>query len=82
MTWKVTEFGNEKFGHIKLESFLSDKSHNWIPDGSSFVLYGMGVGHFYLEDYSKEAMKPTATIFFNENHSVCLHDPVVAKWVN
>lgn len=82
MTWKITKFGNEKFGNTELEIFLSDKSHKWIPDGHSFVLSDMGVGHFYLEDYSKELNIPAASIFFNENHSACLHDPVVATWVN
>ena len=82
MTWKLSKYGRDKFGCTELESFISNKSHEWIPDGSSFVLKGMGIGHFYLEDYSKESEKPAASIFFNENHSVCLHDPVVAIWVN
>jgi hypothetical protein len=81
MTWELTKFAEEKFKHTELKTFLSDKTHNFIYDGGCFVLPGMGMGHFYLEDYSGEARKAAGTIFFNENHSVCLHDAVVAEWV-
>jgi hypothetical protein len=81
MTWTLTPFGEEKFKNTELKIFLSNKPHNFIPDTFQFVLEGMGVGHFYLEDYSVEARKPAATIFFNEDHIMCLHDAIVARWV-
>ena len=82
MTWQLTKFGEEQFKGTELKQFLIDKPHNFLPDSGRFVLEGMGVGHFYLEDYSVEAYEPAATIFFNENHSMCLHDADVAEWAN
>lgn len=81
MTWAITSFGQEKFEHTELKIFLSDKPHNFVPDACHFVLEGMGIGHFYLEDYSVEVQRPAAAIFFNENHVMCLHDAIVARWV-
>lgn len=49
MTWKLTRWAQTRDYVTPIEEFLSDKILGFIPEGSSFVLPGMGVGHFYLE---------------------------------
>jgi hypothetical protein len=82
MTWQLTKIGKLQLISNELKTFLSDKSHNWIPDKYSFVLPELGEGHFYLEDYSVEARKPAASIFYNKDYIRCFFDVAVAKWIN
>jgi hypothetical protein len=69
--WKLTQWGECHFGCVELAIFLSQKTRDWVSDGTVFVLPGMGEGHFYLEkDY----------IYYNPAHRKSFCDGAVAKW--
>ena len=72
MTWKLTDWTLTRDYFKPIAEFLSDKSKDWIPEGSSFVLPGMGEGHFYLE---------RAHIYYNPSHRKSYCDGAVAEWV-
>ena len=73
MTWKLTNWAQTRDYVKPIEEFLSDKILGFIPEGSSFVLPGMGEGHFYLEG---------TRIYYNPSHKKSFMDGAVAEWKN
>jgi len=70
MTWRPTPWGKGRF--VGLEEYLFRRPHDFITEGSSFVLPAMGEGHFYLERQH---------IYYNPSHRKSYCDGAVAEWV-
>jgi hypothetical protein len=71
MTWQLTEWGKTRDNIECLKEFFPDKSKNWIPEGGSFILPGMGAGHFYLEEEH---------IYYNPSCRKSVCDGAVMEW--
>ena len=71
MTWKLTDWASTRDYKKPVEEFLSDKILGFVPEGSSFVLVGMGEGHFYLEG---------VRIYYNPSHRKSFMDGAIAEW--
>jgi hypothetical protein len=71
MVWQLTEFGDSKEWCISLKEYLSDKSKDWLPEGSPFFTQDSGYGHLYLE---------REHIYYNPTHQKSFCDSAVAEW--
>jgi hypothetical protein len=71
MTWKLTEWAVTRDYVKPIEEFLSDKIFGFLPEGGSFVLPGMGEGHFYREKDH---------IYYNSSCRKSFWDGAVAEW--
>jgi hypothetical protein len=69
--WQMTDWGKTRDYASVVWKYLFDKPIDLIPEGASFVLEGMGLGHFYLEKKH---------IYYNPSHRKSFSDGAVAEW--